>query len=304
MARWAFLLAMLAVVAWGDSWRIAKKSKTFSANRQFRVEVIAAKRAVLSARGALGLYKHKASFPLLNDYMPYWVIVSDDGRYLVTFDEAGALGYGDTVVAIYRTNGALIRRFSLEQLLTPDDIGTLPKSVSSIWWCGKHYLNNRGQLVLRVVSNGRSSWDGDATFHELRINLESGEPVEPKRDLFAAIYPKHTIRIAAPTQAAPETFAEPRCLPNSTASFNQQFVSPDLLRANLLPYPHLARTARIQGIVIADAQLNAQGIVDCVRIRQGHALFREATYDALLNARVDHAGGGQSTVAVIFELRN
>ena len=300
MARWAFLIAMLAVAARGDEWIIKKKFTVLSANKKFRVELTRGKEAVFSARGALGLYVRKATFPILNS--PHWAAVSNDGMHLVTFDEAGALGYGDNVVAVYQTSGTLVRSFSLGQLLTLDDIDTFSKSVSSIWWGGKHYFNDNGQLVLRVVSNGKQWWENDATFHELRIDLATGEPIEPKRDLFTAIHRKNTIRFATPKQPLPESFAEARCLPNAVARFDQPYTSPDLLHANPVRYPRLAIEARMQATVIADVQLNAQGVVDCVRIRQGHLLFREATYEVLLNAEANHASAARSAVAVVFEL--
>lgn len=97
----AALVAVLltAALAPADSWLPPTRQKYFSKDRTYRVEVIPANpaasaktstaRAVFSARGALGLYRTRASFALLNQIAPTGAIVSGDGKHLATVQQLG-----------------------------------------------------------------------------------------------------------------------------------------------------------------------------------------------------------------------
>jgi hypothetical protein len=207
-------LGLLQRPAAADTWLLPEKRKYYSPNKKFYLEVTPKElesqlkyfedkvegredagarkgvkgnvaRAALYARGEGGGYLKRQEFRLVNEVSPVSALVSDGGAYVVTFDNWHAAGYGDDVVVIYGYDGTLIRKFGLEDLLTPRDIGKLPRSVSSIWWGGEHYIDEaKGLLVLKVVSNGKL-WEAGVTYQELRIELATGRPLEPKRDLFA-----------------------------------------------------------------------------------------------------------------------
>lgn len=207
-----FIGASISVVN-ADSWTIPKQEKYYSPNKMFYLEVTPKKfesqskrfkdrvegkegagdikeandngaKGSFYVRGADGGYSKKWEYPLVNKVSPVSAAVSNKGEYVVTFDNWFRMGYGNDVVVIYRSNGALIKKFGLEDLLTKRDIEALPHSVSSIWWGGKHYLDEvNGLLVLKIISNRKSPWEADAKFHELKIELATGRPLEPKRDL-------------------------------------------------------------------------------------------------------------------------
>ncbi len=290
---------MAASEAHADSWLLPKRQKFFSPDKIYRVEVIpntdakhganaSTARAVFSVRGSLGRYRPKARFALFNSVAPVRVIVSGDGKYLAAFDNWYRVGYGDNVVAIYRTDGALIAKFGLEDLFTAEDIQTFPKSVSSIWWGQDHRLNGQNQLVLRCFANGKSEYG------ELLIDLATGKPVEPKRHLLSKSHPSpHVIRLLPAPEPLPAPSTDPglvRCAEGEADRFDAEgrvnLPSKQVVRAAKSPlpfvYPPLARAARIQGVVVADILLNAAGRVTCARIRSGHPLIRGAALDGLL----------------------
>lgn len=71
---------------------------------------------------------------------PLEVYVSDDGRYVVTVNEHGSVGYGDHVIAFYGKKGR-IKNYSMEEILHfSKDISRaelhqlIPHSTSSRWW--------------------------------------------------------------------------------------------------------------------------------------------------------------------------
>jgi hypothetical protein len=121
-------------------------------------------------------YTRGRSFPLLNEVAPVNALVSGDGRYIVTFDNWHAVGWGDNVIVIYRADGSVIKKYSLVDLLSQKKVDRLPRSVSSIWWAGEHRLDEaRGELVLQVVDRAQGLFDDKAKYVELRIKLATGE---------------------------------------------------------------------------------------------------------------------------------
>lgn len=94
----------------------------------------------------------------------------------MTFDNWYKAGYGDDIVVIYRTDGSVVKKYGLADLFTEGEISKLPRSVSSIWWGGAHFIDEQnGQVVLKV-SNGKLPWEKEATFYELKIALATGQP--------------------------------------------------------------------------------------------------------------------------------
>jgi len=342
-------LALLAIGAFAsahaDSWRLPKKEKYYSPNKKYYLEVIPKKlesqlkyfedkvegrdnagalkgvkenraKGVFYARRADGGYSKKWEFLLLNEVSPVSALVSNRGDFVIAFDNWHSVGYGDNVVVIYRADGTLVKKFGLEDLLTEGDIETLPRSVSSIWWGGEHYIDEaNGILVLKVVSKGKSSWDESAKYHELKIELATGRSLEPKRDLFPQLRVFSSVdagTAVAPSDASP---SKPTC---STAE--ESFDSPEVLRVpseqfyakakerHLPPYPPIAKAARAESTVIVEILVSKTGDVICARSLSGHPLLRAAAVAVALKWKFEpiEASGNPAkvvgTVAINFKL--
>ncbi|MCC3155816.1 hypothetical protein LJ737_01110 [Hymenobacter sp. 15J16-1T3B] len=70
---------------------------------------------------------------LINRIAPVEALVSNDGRYVVTFDNWSSMGYGVDVMVVYNNQGHLLKRYNLEQL-SPFPINQYMRSISSMWW--------------------------------------------------------------------------------------------------------------------------------------------------------------------------
>jgi len=85
---------------------------------------------------------------LINRIAPVTVLVSNDGKRIVTLDNWHSMGHGLDVFAVYSEHGELINRFQL------DDFSVFPLndyefSVSSIWWrCGAEILNEQQNVKI------------------------------------------------------------------------------------------------------------------------------------------------------------
>jgi hypothetical protein len=113
--------------------------------------------------------------PLRNPVMPVEAMVSDSGRYFVTFDDWGGAGYGPNVVVIYDGAGRSIRALPILDLLPEHYVRTLPSSFSSIYWGGRHSFAADGEtLQLSLALPGEAIFPGGYFTHSL--TLGTGEP--------------------------------------------------------------------------------------------------------------------------------
>lgn len=335
-----------AFAARADSWSLPTKKKYYSPNQKYYLEVTpkkldsqlqyfsdkadgkenagAAKEAkenhakgAFYARRADGGYSRRWETALANEVSPVSAIVSGQGDYVVTFDNWHSVGYGDDVVVIYDAQGVLVKKFGLEDLLTEGDIERLPRSVSSIWWGGKHYIDeSAGLLVLKVVSNGTASRNGDANFHDLKIELATGRPLEPKRDLFPQ---PHVVGIVDAIQFPAATTAVTSTEKPSCSSTDMSFDATESVRlppeqiyaqatARPLPtYPPIAKATRTGGKTAVEILISHEGAVLCARLLSGHPLLRRAAVAAALNWKFEpfKSPGNATTVVgmVGFEFR-
>lgn len=204
LTAFAVLGCGLRVVA--DSWALPEPAKYYSENKRYYVEVIPRKlesrlkffedkvakkdpsgsrkglkdnycKGVFYRRGEDGQYEKVWESRLSNDVAPVAALVSDGGEYVVTFDNWHSVGYGDDVVVIYGGGGQLMRKMGLSDIVPPNT--PLPRSVSSIWWGGMHYIDEKNlQLVLKVITKWSGSPGDEDEFRDVRVDLATGELVK------------------------------------------------------------------------------------------------------------------------------
>lgn len=216
-SRTLVLVTLSFIPALADSWMLPGRKQYCSVNKQFCFVVFPKKLesqlkffqdksegkkdagAVANSKGNFcqgGFFKSGGdsqvrplwSRQLVNEVAPVSALVSDSGKYVVTFDNWHTVGYGPDVVVIYGPEGKLIKQLGLEDFLSRDDMLRLRRSVSSIWWAGyepQHYVDeSREVLVLRVELRVRSSNQIDlgpeskTEIREIQIALGTGEIVK------------------------------------------------------------------------------------------------------------------------------
>lgn len=315
------IAAVLTPSSSGDTWALPKKQKYYSQNKKFYLEVVPKKlesqlkyfedkvknrenagarpdvkdnqaKGFVYARRPDGSYFQKSKFLLVNEVSPVSAIISNDGEYLVTFDNWHSMGYGDDVIVLYRSDGSLIKKFGLGDLLTEGDIKTLPHSVSSIWWGGDHYIDeSAGLLVLKIVSNRKSPWEEGVHFRDLKIGLADGRTLEAKRDLFPQ--PRVFVSVEAQNANIAADPGKPICVaegtfdPKSAVQISSEQMLAKAKEHPLPPFPPIAKAAHVEGVVVIQILASGDGSIICARSLSGHPLLRAAATSAVLQWRFE-----------------
>lgn len=113
---------------------------------------------------------------LVNDVAPVSVLVSDDGRYVVTFDNWSSVGFGDDVVVIYGNDGTLIRSMGLPEIVPSYFIDGFAQSVSSLNWRHRSTRIVGDRLQLAIFEPGVPFEAAEGPFYTIGIRLATGEP--------------------------------------------------------------------------------------------------------------------------------
>ena len=120
--------------------------------------------------------------PLVNDVAPVSALVSDDGRYVVTFDNWHSVGFGDDVVVIYGSDGALIRSMALTDILPNYFMDGFPRSVSSLHWQHQSTRISGDMVQLAVLEPGVEAHRDGSPFYMVSIRLDTGTPAPLSAD--------------------------------------------------------------------------------------------------------------------------
>ena len=110
---------------------------------------------------------------LINIVAPVTAILSNDGKYLVTFDNWYSMGYGVDIMVYYNEKGELIKRYMLEDI-SPFPINTYTTSISSIWWrCGQDFIDNQRILICFIDENEETV---KRTYNLVKQKIEENAP--------------------------------------------------------------------------------------------------------------------------------
>jgi len=101
-------------------------------------------------------------------------LVSDDGAYVVTYGDSYGSNEKSPTVAIYNSDGFLIKSFTPIDILGYKDMSEVPQSTSSILWGKPNRIDSKDQrLVLDVWESGMP-FSKDCKYRPLEINLKDG----------------------------------------------------------------------------------------------------------------------------------
>ena len=239
------------------TWRLVVTPKQLQGQREYfrdKVERVPDAGAAPGVQGnearadlfhkAIGTtWKHVARWSLVNEVSPVDALVANDGT-VVTFDNWHLMGYGDDVVVIYGPDGKLRRKLGLSDLLFEEDIGELNRSTSSIWWSGTHRIDEANRVLLLEIQAQK--------LETLPLSLDTGEMLEPKREVFARRVTWSGDDLAGGCEGA--------------IGLSRSDLEARAVTAEVPAYPEVARKARTGGVVILEIVIGPTGAVEEARI--------------------------------------
>lgn len=190
-------LALFAVclgfstVAHADSWLPPKPIVTYESaakDARFTVTTQLSQTSLASCSGTMSVNKGSADKamwieiwhqPLQNQVSPVTALVADGGWRVVTFDNYYSVGYGDEVIVFYDEKGALLKKYSLEALLSPTELGQVSRSVSSRWWRKAAVMNDALGLLSVEIGLNQGDQIRTVTTKTISFNLLDGEILSP-----------------------------------------------------------------------------------------------------------------------------
>ena len=154
--RFILLIVLIIIIllsyinaALADYWAGATKQEIFSKNKKYKFVIIPQSKKCI---GELYERHDEKEYKLLwkttlrnkarvgNEVSPVSAVVSNTGKYIVTFDDWHEMGYGDNVIVIYGEGGTLLYKYALADILTESEIkDSVPRSASSLWWRCKDF---------------------------------------------------------------------------------------------------------------------------------------------------------------------
>ena len=182
-----FVLGLFCLLpaAYADSWLPPKPSVTYeSLNGDARFIVTASPRsnALIACHGAAWIKSNGSEWrqlwnkPLQNQLSPVTAVVANGGWRIVTFDNFYSVGYGAEVIVFYNEAGDLIKKYSLEDLLSKEELDRVPRSVSSRWWRNRVHLDEAlGLLIVDVVQ----SYGDKRSIKSISFDLGNGGILSP-----------------------------------------------------------------------------------------------------------------------------
>lgn len=106
-------------------------------------------------------YRKTSEFRLRNRQAPHDALVTNDARFIVTFDDYAALGRTENLIVVYRGDGEFLRAWALADIFTSEERSKFERSTSSTWWRRNFtLLDNKGRspvIVLELQSGSQTA---------------------------------------------------------------------------------------------------------------------------------------------------
>ncbi len=274
----------LPTQAWQSSSPAEKRAKYCSENGLHCLVVtpaglrLSAKSlALLTSRGEQRGDHTRVKLDLAGSSTPSHALVSNDGRCVVTIIDYSGYNRPSDRVMIFRSDGSLVRRLALEEILSELDIRMLNgSSAGARWTTGQRIVEDTRRLELRIPKCWRS-WNCDDEAI-VEIDLATGSLTRPVSDLLphsrVTLAPEELRALGEPI--APRSDTLPVCrggstfdpAPPSRAIDSAELLS-SLLHGPLPEWPEMARKVRLSGLLVMELTIDRGGQVRCSRAVRG-----------------------------------
>lgn len=167
---WLSSFLLVSTFSYADEWKRAEPFSATSENQVYQLQVIpnrldpifskdpsgnSARAKIIKKEG--GRYTQLHEVKLVNNISPVRAFISNNGIFL-TIDDYHHAGYEHSLV-IYDSKGALLKDYSLEELLSAEELKHVTTSVSSRWWLEGPYKETSKFLFVSTGSHNQPEFN-------------------------------------------------------------------------------------------------------------------------------------------------
>jgi len=216
-------------------------------------------------------------FPLIHGIAPKRILRDAAGRFVALHPWSSRSSYDQPMVVLYRPDGSMLRRLSLDDLLGGQPWAFLrPPSDPDLWPYAHHSIDmDRNVLVLSVPTCLFFEPDCTDRDSELEIDLDTGQQVHPEGSVVPRWDGQFELVLSPPADEGRTRPQRAICRPGwNEGSFAGVPEVPlkDLLPEDPLPMPRyteIAKKARVTGTVELEILVSETGEVLCAGVRKG-----------------------------------
>lgn len=122
--------------------------------------------------GHLGLPELIWKKDLVNPVAPYEAMITNDGKYVITFDDWYNVGYGENVMVVYGENGEILKKYGLNEI-THLNKNQLSVSVTSIWWYFGHETYSEKPEKVKILIIDKNSEIEERIYNLDKLEFEN-----------------------------------------------------------------------------------------------------------------------------------
>lgn len=218
------------------------------------------------------------------DGLPESASISNDGAYVVTFEDLYTTIADEPVIVIYSgSSGSVVKKLVLADFLTKSDVINLRESGNLYDWQRKpaEIDYDRNQMLLSVTKPPR----GSENFFNVRIDLANGAVLDEVVDripttkyIFFTKLVEETFNPIRNPERKSECASEDEIEELSTFDFALKIVQKELPN-----YPKAAQAVRAFGEVVFEVVISPEGEVACADPISGHPLLSSVLKNTLKN---------------------
>ena len=180
LVKYFCILIFLSANSSADSWEDPEDFSISSrlGNAFVRVEIAKqntpSKAKIFKFDETNDRYNHIKTLSLPNPVRPLEGMITEDAKFLITFDDYFGVGTGENVIVIHNIESGKSKSYSLRDFVTWDDIRNMPSSVSSDYWYTDTYFSPDEKLVyIRNYRDHNDYRDHSEPIPEFTVNLET-----------------------------------------------------------------------------------------------------------------------------------
>ena len=150
-----------------------------TANGAFRLEVVQGSPALLELFQRKN-GKEKSRWSLQLAVPPRHALISESGKWVAVFDVPAPKDGSRPAVRLFDEQGALAKSFVLADLLSAEEIASMPQTDGNVHWAGvmrgptHRFEEDTGALVLGIAAGELPGAAGEPTRIRRRIELATG----------------------------------------------------------------------------------------------------------------------------------